>query len=317
MVETRLGQIDIECRDDGTYKIGGYVNATERESELLYSPKRGKWFKEVVKQGAFTRSLNSGKEIPLLLEHDETRRLADNVAGTLTLKEDQIGLRFDAEIRDKEVYEKVKSKQINNCSFGFRPIDQEFEGINEVREKRYLKDLELLEVSLVENPAYAGSLVEVRNMNEQMELLKAEEEERAKKDETEADKEKKTEDKPKDAEDSKSEDKKETPKEDKKEQPKEDKKTEEDKPNEERGYVEDAVENLNNSLDTEEVVKEIIQEKEEQLEVAEIIEEYSKENVDYVKRDNEEREFYANQEAIRASNEVLKLRVQLMKLKSI
>lgn len=317
MVETRLGQIDIECRDDGTYKIGGYVNATERESELLYSPKRGKWFKEVVKQGAFTRSLNSGKEIPLLLEHDETRRLADNIAGTLTLKEDQIGLRFDAEIRDKEVYEKVRSKQINNCSFGFRPIDQEFEGINEVKEKRYLKDLELLEVSLVENPAYAGSLVEVRNMNEQMELLKAEEEERAKKDETKADKEEKTEDKPKDAE-NKSEDTKETPKEDKKEEPKDNKEdSKEDKSNEERGYVEDAVEGLNNSLETKEVVKEIIQEKEEQLQVAEMIEEFSKDNIDYVKKENEEREFYANQDAIRAANEVLKLRVQLMKLKSI
>lgn len=326
MVEVRFGQIEVECRDDGAYKIGGYVNATERESELLYSPKRGKWFNEVVKQGAFTRSLNSGKEIPLLLEHDETRRLADNVAGTLTLKEDQIGLRFDAEIRDKDVYEKVKNKTINNCSFGFRPIDQEFESVSEVREKRYLKDLELLEVSLVENPAYAGSLVEVRNMNEQMELL---EEQRAKEKEKE---DKSKEDKKEDIPEDKPEEKEETPKEDAKEDKKDESKEKEDKSNkedkakkedkkeksnEERGYVDDAVNNLNNSLDNKEVINEIIKEKEEHLKCAENYEGWVKEDVECIKKENEEREFYANQEAIRASNEVLKLRVQILKLKSI
>lgn len=366
-MEIRFGKVEVECRDDGSYKIGGYVNATERESELLYSAKRKKWFKEVVKQGAFTRSLNSGKEIPLLLEHDETRRLADNKAGTLTLKEDQIGLRFDAEIRDREVYEKVKNKQINNCSFGFKPVDQDFEQVDELREKRYLNDLELLEVSLVENPAYAGSLVEVRNLNEQMEILQEEQRAKAKEEDKKEDKNTEVTDDSKDSkkdvkkDDSKTDESKKDTSTDKKEDVKKDPKTEEKtdtketkkdpkekeaeaktedsknkktenkdpkdtkkeedpkkkKVDEKRGYVEDKVNEINNNVDAKEVVDEIIKEKEEQLQYAENDEKWIKQDLENIKRSNKELENIVESEVIRSNMQVLKLRVQLLKLKSI
>ena len=302
-MEIRLRSLDVECRDDGVYKIGGYVNVTERESELLYSGKRGKWFNEVVKQGAFTRSLKSGKEIPLLLEHDYEKRLADNKSNTLTLTEDQIGLRFDAEIRDKEVYEKVKSKQINNCSFGFLPIEQEFEDVTNLREKRYLKDIELLEISLVENPAYAGSLVEVRNLNEQEQkaLEEAEKEAENKIEENEVDCKKE--------EESVEEVKEEV------------EKTEEtEESSENRGFVEEQIDKICTSSNIEvakEGVNEIIKEKEEQLENAEFIEECVKEELEFVKENNKQLENQIESELLRRNADILKLRVQLLKLKSI
>lgn len=306
-MEIRFKSLDVECRDDGTYKIGGYVNVTERESELLYSGKRGKWFNEVVKQGAFTRSLKSGKEIPLLLEHDYEKRLADNKSNTLTLTEDQIGLRFDAEIRDKEVYEKVKSKQINNCSFGFLPIEQEFEDVTNLREKRYLKDIELLEISLVENPAYAGSLVEVRNLNEQEQkaLEEAEKEAENKIEENEVDCKKEEE----------------SVEEVKEEVETEVEKTEEnEESSENRGFVEEQIDKICTSSNIEvakEVVNEIIKEKEEQLENAEFIEECVKEELEFVKENNKQLENQIESELLRRNADILKLRVQLLKLKSI
>lgn len=309
-MEIRLKTLDIECLDDKSYKIGGYVNVTERESELLYSNKRNRWFNEVVKQGAFKRSLSSGKDIPLLLEHDYEKRLADT-SGTLILTEDQIGLRFDAEIRDKDVYEKIKSKQINNCSFGFLPIEQEFEAVTDLREKRYLKDLELLEVSLVENPAYAGSLVEVRNMNEEMKKNEETAKEKALKD---------TENSEKEVEES-IENKEEADKtevassENKKEEEKEEEAIEEK--DEQRGYIEDQIEAVVEQIEKEEVINEIIAEKEEQLGHAEYIEEAIKDDLEDIKNYNKEFENMIESEAARASLEVLKLRVQLMKLKSI
>ena len=306
-MEIRFKSLDVECRDDGTYKIGGYVNVTERESELLYSGKRGKWFNEVVKQGAFTRSLKSGKEIPLLLEHDYEKRLADNKSNTLTLTEDQIGLRFDAEIRDKEVYEKVKSKQINNCSFGFLPIEQEFEDVTNLREKRYLKDIELLEISLVENPAYAGSLVEVRNLNEQEQkaLEEAEKEAENKIEENEVDCKKEEE----------------SVEEVKEEVETEVEKTEEtEESSENRGFVEEQIDKIctNSNIEVaKEVVNEIIKEKEEQLENAEFIEECVKEELEFVKENNKQLENQIESELLRRNADILKLRVQLLKLKSI
>lgn len=310
-MEIRFKSLDVECRDDGTYKIGGYVNVTERESELLYSGKRGKWFNEVVKQGAFTRSLKSGKEIPLLLEHDYEKRLADNKSNTLTLTEDQIGLRFDAEIRDKEVYEKVKSKQINNCSFGFLPVEQEFEDVTNLREKRYLKDIELLEISLVENPAYAGSLVEVRNLNEQEQkaLEEAEKEAENKIEENEVDCKKEEE-----------------PVEEVKEEVETEVETEVEKTeeteesSENRGFVEEQIDKICTNSNVEaakEVVNEIIKEKEEQLENAEFIEECVKEELEFVKENNKQLENQIESELLRRNADILKLRVQLLKLKSI
>ena len=322
-MEIRFKSLDVECRDDGTYKIGGYVNVTERESELLYSGKRGKWFNEIVKQGAFTRSLNSGKEIPLLLEHDYEKTLA-TTNNTLTLKEDQIGLRFDAEIRDKDVYEKVKNKQINNCSFGFLPIEQEFESVSEVREKRFLKDLELFEISLVENPAYAGSLVEVRNLNQKEEEIRKIKEEESKKAEDKKDAENKSEEKPKKTKEkdaSKEENKEKDVKETKEEPSDEVEKQEDEVKDEKRGFVEEQISKVGNaSIENEnskEVINEIINEKEEQLQIAETDESLIKEELDFVKEINKENENYLEAELARRNYDILKLRVQLLKLKSI
>lgn len=330
-MEIRLKSLEVETRDDGSYSIGGYVNVTERESELLYSSKRSKWFNEVVKRGAFTRSITCGKEIPLLLEHDEKRQLA-STSNSLTLKEDQIGLRFDAEIRDKDVYEKVKSKQINNCSFGFIPVEEEFEVVDSVREKRYLKDLELLEISLVENPAYAGSLVEVRNMNEQLEERKKQKNKSEDKpkneppvDDDDSDEDDVVEDKSDDKDDSKeydSDDKNEPDDKDDLDESdnKDDDKKKKNKKEEERGYVEEQIAKAQETVtnpDSDGVIDEIIKEKEEELAQTEFVESIINEDLKITKQCNRMQEECIEEEAIRASAQVLKLRVQLLKLKNL
>ena len=310
-MEIRFKSLDVECRDDGVYKIGGYVNVTERESELLYSGKRGKWFNEVVKQGAFTRSLQSGKKIPLLLEHDYDKVLADNMTNTLTLTEDQIGLRFDAEIRDKEVYEKVKNKQINNCSFGFLPIDQEFENVTNLREKRYLKDLELLEISLVENPAYAGSLVEVRNLNEQEQRALEEAEEKDNDSNVEETNE---------VHESVEETTEEVEEKEEVEETKEETTDNIQEDKEDRGFVEEQIDMINSNSEVEkakEIIEETIVEKEIELIHAEMEEQKTKEELEEVKEMNKQWENEIESKLLKRNAEILRLRVQLLKLKSI
>ena len=63
-----------------------------------------------------------------------------------------------------KTYISIHNGEINSCSFGFICEDADYEFVNNKEEKRYVKDLQLLEVSLVKNPAYIGSLVEARNM---------------------------------------------------------------------------------------------------------------------------------------------------------
>ena len=114
--------------------------------------------------GVFKRALENNVDIPMLLEHDYNKQIASTSNGTLELTEDSIGLKFKATIQDQELYSSIKNGEINSCSFGFVCEEDEYEFVNNKEEKRYVKDIQLLEVSLVKNPAYIGSLVEARNM---------------------------------------------------------------------------------------------------------------------------------------------------------
>lgn len=167
-MEFRIKDCQLQAENSGQLKVGGYINVTERESEMLFNRKKNKWFKEVMRKGVFQRAISRAKEIPLLFEHDWNKQLASTKQGSLTLLEDNIGLRFEATIEDESVYKQVKDGIINSCSFGFRALEEKVEDVNSRFEKRLVTAIELLEVSLVKNPAYVGSLCETRAYEEEM-----------------------------------------------------------------------------------------------------------------------------------------------------
>ena len=171
-MEIRLKDIKLDYNSEQR-KLGGYINVVERASETLYSKQRGKWFKETIKAGTFTRALQKNDSIPMLLEHDWDKQIAHTADGTLELREDAIGLRFDA-IVDEDTFNEIQRRNITSCSFGMKVNEQEFESINPKMEKRYISNIDLFEVSLVANPAYVGSLVEQRNMERALEDMENE-----------------------------------------------------------------------------------------------------------------------------------------------
>lgn len=171
-MEIRLKDIQLDYNSEQR-KLGGYINVVERASETLYSKQRGKWFKETIKAGTFTRALQKNDSIPMLLEHDWDRQIAHTANGTLELREDAIGLRFDA-IVDEDTFREIQQRNITSCSFGFKVNEQAFEDVNPKLEKRYISNIDLFEVSLVANPAYVGSLVEQRNMEKALEDMEKE-----------------------------------------------------------------------------------------------------------------------------------------------
>ena len=171
-MEIRLKDIKLDYNSEQR-KLGGYINVVERASETLYSKQRGKWFKETIKAGTFTRALQKNNSIPILLKHDWDRQIAHTADGTLELREDAIGLRFDA-IVDEDTFNEIQQRNITSCSFGMKVNEQEFEPVNPKMEKRYISNIDLFEVSLVANPAYVGSLVEQRNMEKALEDMEKE-----------------------------------------------------------------------------------------------------------------------------------------------
>ncbi|MDM0454160.1 HK97 family phage prohead protease [Clostridium perfringens] len=152
----------VEIRNNSII-IDGYVNAVARDSRLIPDVKGS--FREQIVPKAFQRALEKAENVDILLNHDKNRKLGSTAEGTLELFEDNIGLRAIATISDAEVIEKAKRNELRGWSFGFYSVKDRWEDIEEGVQRRYVEDLELTEVSIVDNtkvPAYSATSIETR-----------------------------------------------------------------------------------------------------------------------------------------------------------
>lgn len=155
----------VEVRDDSVL-ITGYVNAIERFSKPITESLHGKirTFIERIKAGVFRTALKRNDDVKVLLNHDKNRELATTKDGTAKLEEDNIGLRAEVTITDKEVIEKAKNNKLVGWSFGFYSNSDEL-GTEGKSETRTITDLDLMEVSILDDtksPAYYGTSIEAR-----------------------------------------------------------------------------------------------------------------------------------------------------------
>ena len=157
--------------DDGSLRIGGYAAQFNKEATGLN-------FREMIAPGAFARSLKSGDPVFLLVNHDTDQLpLASTQGGTLTLSEDEVGLRMEATLdpsnpRAAELASALTRGDVDKMSFAFSVApggDTREEGL------RTLTDLNLFEVSVVTWPAYDASSVGMRSedsVEDELELRK-------------------------------------------------------------------------------------------------------------------------------------------------
>ena len=168
--------MQIEVRNDSVF-ISGYVNAVERLSKPIRQTLHGqvRTFLERIKAGAFRNSLKRNKSVVVLLNHNNNRVLASTEDGNAVLDEDNIGLRAEITITDKEVVDKARDGKLSGWSFGFIANDDMLttEGNDEIRT---VTDLELLEVSILDDtkaPAYYGTSIEAREGGAKMVEIRA------------------------------------------------------------------------------------------------------------------------------------------------
>lgn len=156
MLETRRFALE----RTGT-KIGGYAAVYNAPSHPLVvrGINDGKPFVERVAPGAFERSL--GLNVSLLIGHDRRELLANTKSGLLSLKSDERGLAFEVELPDtqkaRDVRALVDAGVLSEMSFGFFVRSDSWSG-----SERTLRDVDLREVSIVENGAYPQTLAEAR-----------------------------------------------------------------------------------------------------------------------------------------------------------
>lgn len=161
----------VEVREDSVV-VTGYVNAIERYSKPIRERLRGqvKTFIERIKAGVFKTALKRNDDVKVLLNHNHDRVLATTKDGTAKLEEDNIGLRAEVTITDKEVVEKARNNQLVGWSFGFYANSDELGNEGE-RETRTVTDLDLIEVSILDDtksPSYYGTSIEARAEGEKV-----------------------------------------------------------------------------------------------------------------------------------------------------
>ena len=153
----------VETRaDGGKTTVSGYAAVFGEEAEI------GEWFTEVVARGAFTKTLLTA-DVRAYFAHDTGRVLGRVSAGTLRLKEDDKGLAVEIDLPDtsdgRDVRTLIDRGDITGMSFGFFVYRQEWDETVSPP-KRTILEVELREVSIVSEPAYDGTSVALRSLDE-------------------------------------------------------------------------------------------------------------------------------------------------------
>jgi uncharacterized protein len=154
-IETRVFTNEFEVREDGDgMTLSGYAAKFNEPSEPLP-------FIERIKPGAFKRSINSRNDIKLLWNHNTDMVLGSTRAGTLTLKEDEVGLRVTALLPDtsfgRDAKVSISRGDVTGFSFGFT-VPAGGDSWSSDGSERTLKSVRLMEVSTgVAFPAYPST----------------------------------------------------------------------------------------------------------------------------------------------------------------
>lgn len=160
-IERRMRSIPshFETREDGEdLKIEGYFAVFNSNYEIC------KGLTESVDPGAFTDTLSD--DIRALIDHETRLVLGRTSAHTLELKTDSHGLWGSILINPKDMdamnlYERVRRGDVNQCSFGFDILDEEYSRVGE-EDHWTIKKVKLYEVSCCTFPAYEETAIIAR-----------------------------------------------------------------------------------------------------------------------------------------------------------
>lgn len=154
------GQIEFKTRESetGDMYISGYFSVFNSEYEMWSGAT------ESIDSSAFDDALSD--DIRCLINHDTTLVLGRTKNKTLQLSVDSRGLWGEVKINPKDtdalnLYERVKRGDVDQCSFGFDILEEEFEDRG-TSVHWTIKKVKLYEVSIVTFPAYEDTSVSAR-----------------------------------------------------------------------------------------------------------------------------------------------------------
>jgi HK97 family phage prohead protease len=154
--------VEQRANDDGDVIVAGYAAVFGGTADI------GGYFREIIARGAFTNTLRTA-DVRAYFDHDRGRVLGRASAGTLRLKEDDKGLYVEIDLPDtsdgRDVKALIERGDISGMSFGFSVTHQEWDETIDPPTRTIL-GVELREVSIVSEPAYDGTSIALRSLDE-------------------------------------------------------------------------------------------------------------------------------------------------------
>lgn len=178
--------------DLGAPKVGegrmieGYAIVFNTESRVMYDTEKKRFFTEIIDKGAVTDELLRSCDIKAVLEHDKTRLLARsrNGQGSLQLTIDDYGLKYRFEapktVDGDFLLEMVKRGDIFGSSFAYYTSEGDKSKVSYSKNgDKILRSVHKIDfigdVSPVINPAYFGTDVTVRSLEDALPQQKTDE----------------------------------------------------------------------------------------------------------------------------------------------
>jgi hypothetical protein len=163
--ETRsiVGQaVELRTATDGV-TVEGYAAVYNQWADI------GGWFEECFAPGCFTASLRAQDDVVFLVNHDGLP-LARTRSGTLLLADDARGLSMKTALdpTDPDVMEivpKMKRGDLDKMSVAFMVTRQEWDTSGQT-ERRTILEAQLYDVSIVTTPAYEGTTIALRSLEQ-------------------------------------------------------------------------------------------------------------------------------------------------------
>lgn len=155
-----FSEFQTRTEETGDLYISGYFSVFNSNYELWPGAT------ESIAETAFDGAL--ADDIRCLINHETRLVLGRTKSGTLTLKTDSRGLWGEVKINPNDqdamnLYERVRRGDIDQCSFGFEILDEEFEDRGDSVHWT-IKRVKLYEVSIVTFPAYTDTSVSAREL---------------------------------------------------------------------------------------------------------------------------------------------------------
>lgn len=168
LTETRCAVTSLEMRGlpgEGA-TLSGYVAVFDAPSEVLWDWQNGR-FVERIAPGAFDKTIREA-DIRALKNHDPNHIVGRVKAGrgNITFAPDAVGLFHTLTVPDtataRSLYEDVSAGLIDQMSFSFETIVDEWDVADKAMAKRYLREVALDDISYVVYPAYPQTSVDAR-----------------------------------------------------------------------------------------------------------------------------------------------------------